>query len=191
MGKYLKKGKVSGEVVAVMDPPLGVRTRARTRTLALQKPSTDFLELRNRRLEKPVKVPQSPKVGKQGLRKKQKEEEEEEEEEEGGDVSFFGENVLGDDAIDRSTRESTPCNMITGLDSKCCTPGSATRPTNLTARSARNPMRQVIPSASEMDEFFSVSEKLQQRIFMEKYNFDVVNERPVEGGRYEWEKIDC
>jgi hypothetical protein len=68
MGKYMRKGKVSGEV-AVMEVPggalLGVRTRSRT--LALQRAqrpldkgdaedaAAEYLELRSRRLEKPHK----------------------------------------------------------------------------------------------------------------------------------------
>ena len=69
MGKYMRKGKVSGEV-AVMEVPggalLGVRTRSRT--LALQRAQRppdkgdaedaaagEYLELRSRRLEKPPK----------------------------------------------------------------------------------------------------------------------------------------
>ncbi|XP_057534825.1 cyclin-dependent kinase inhibitor 3-like [Amaranthus tricolor] len=62
MGKYMKKGKITGDV-AVMEIPqtnsLGVRTRART--LALQpNPELSYLQLRNRRLEKPPFQPPPP-----------------------------------------------------------------------------------------------------------------------------------
>jgi hypothetical protein len=73
MGKYMRKGKVSGEV-AVMEVPggalLGVRTRSRT--LALQRAQRpldkgdaedaagEYLELRSRRLEKPHKEQHPP-----------------------------------------------------------------------------------------------------------------------------------
>uniref|UniRef100_A0A0E0K8I9 Uncharacterized protein n=1 Tax=Oryza punctata TaxID=4537 RepID=A0A0E0K8I9_ORYPU len=73
MGKYMRKGKVSGEV-AVMEVGgalLGVRTRSRTlalqRTTSSQKPpekgegdpgaGAEYLELRSRRLEKPPHTP--------------------------------------------------------------------------------------------------------------------------------------
>lgn len=69
MGKYMRKGKVSGEV-AVMEVPggalLGVRTRSRTLAMQrAQKPPEkgeveekgEYLELRSRRLEKPPQVP--------------------------------------------------------------------------------------------------------------------------------------
>lgn len=92
MGKYTRKAKVSGEVLAVMDPPLGVRTRARTRTLALQKPSSDYLELRNRRLEKPAPPSPKPLLPKPAFNKS---------EEEDLELSFIGENLLEADAVDR------------------------------------------------------------------------------------------
>ncbi|KAF3328076.1 cyclin-dependent kinase inhibitor 4-like protein [Carex littledalei] len=200
MGKCTRKGKVSGEVVAVMDPPLGVRTRARTRTLALQKPSSDYLELRNRRLEKPAPPSPKPASVTPGFKKPEFEKRDkwgEEEEEEELEVSFIGENALEADAIDRSTRESTPCHLIMDPDAKCCTPGSTTRPVTNTYPTNRNCVRdsfqQIMPTPVEIEEFFSVAEQLQQRKFMEKYNFDPVNECPVPlpGGRYEWEKLDC
>ncbi|XP_020530959.1 cyclin-dependent kinase inhibitor 5 [Amborella trichopoda] len=76
MGKYMRKGKGSGEVAVmeVSSPSLGVRTRARTlalqksatATARLQKP-TSYLQLRSRRLEKPpfpdkTHSPQTPKT---------------------------------------------------------------------------------------------------------------------------------
>ncbi|XP_078173923.1 cyclin-dependent kinase inhibitor 4-like [Carex rostrata] len=199
MGKYTRKGKVSGEVVAVMDPPLGVRTRARTRTLALQKPSSDYLELRNRRLEKPAPPSPKPASVTPGFKKSEFEKRDKwgKEEEEELEVSFIGENALDADAIDRSTRESTPCNLIMDSGGKCCTPGSTTRPVPNTYPTNRNRVRdslqQIMPTPVEIEEFFSVAEQHQQQKFMEKYNFDPVNECPVSlpGGRYEWEKLDC
>ncbi|VFQ65795.1 unnamed protein product [Cuscuta campestris] len=41
------------------------------------------------------------------------------------------------------------------------------------------------PSAAEIEEFFSASEKYQQKLFREKYNYDVEKDLPLEG-RYEW-----
>eukprot|EP00262_Sarcandra_glabra_P014959 TRINITY_DN4510_c0_g1_i1.p1 TRINITY_DN4510_c0_g1~~TRINITY_DN4510_c0_g1_i1.p1 ORF type:complete len:246 (+),score=41.60 TRINITY_DN4510_c0_g1_i1:89-826(+) len=67
MGKYMKKAKISGGEVAVMEVPsqtslVGVRTRAKTlalqRNLNLQKSSSSssYLQLRSQRLEKPPLV---------------------------------------------------------------------------------------------------------------------------------------
>ncbi|CAH9057725.1 unnamed protein product [Cuscuta europaea] len=41
------------------------------------------------------------------------------------------------------------------------------------------------PSAAEIEEFFSATEKYQQKLFMEKYNYDVEKDVPLEG-RYKW-----
>ena len=63
MGKYMKKSKITSDVVAVMEVTSGVRTRAKTHALQLlQSPvssnldatSTCYLQLRSRRLEKPA-----------------------------------------------------------------------------------------------------------------------------------------
>lgn len=79
MGKYMKKSKIAGDVVAVMEvsphsSSLGVRTRARTLALQTLHKSEDddssfsYLQLRNRRLAKVVVVgnkkpqPQPPPV---------------------------------------------------------------------------------------------------------------------------------
>lgn len=46
-------------------------------------------------------------------------------------------------------------------------------------------MQRNTPTTNEVDEFFALAEKQQQALFMEKYNFDVVNDVPLPG-RYEW-----
>ncbi|XAR72889.1 hypothetical protein NMG60_11019676 [Bertholletia excelsa] len=44
------------------------------------------------------------------------------------------------------------------------------------------------PSAAEIEEFFSVAEKYEQKLFSEKYNYDVVKDVPLEG-RYQWVRL--
>ncbi|XP_021907446.1 cyclin-dependent kinase inhibitor 5-like [Carica papaya] len=102
----------------------------------------------------------------------------------------FGENVLEIEGRDRTTRESTPCSLIRDPDT-IRTPGSTTRPASSieTNRRVQGSSRRYIPTAHEMDEFFSGAEEEQQRKFIEKYNFDPVNDKPLPG-RYEWEKVD-
>ncbi|KAI4344970.1 hypothetical protein L6164_012142 [Bauhinia variegata] len=98
----------------------------------------------------------------------------------------FGENVLDLEGRERSTRESTPCSLIRDPDT-VRTPGSTTRP-NCSIKASRrteNSARQ-IPTAHEMDEFFAGAEEAIKRQFIEKYNFDPVNDKPLPG-RYEWE----
>ncbi|KAL4336296.1 hypothetical protein GQ457_07G016300 [Hibiscus cannabinus] len=108
----------------------------------------------------------------------------------GGIEASFGENVLDNEARERGTRESTPCNLIRDPES-IRTPGSTTRPTSSTETNRRvhNSVRGHLPTTREMDEFFSIAEEEQQRQFIEKYNFDPVNDKPLPG-RYEWEKLN-
>ncbi|XP_019166144.1 PREDICTED: cyclin-dependent kinase inhibitor 3-like [Ipomoea nil] len=100
----------------------------------------------------------------------------------------FGETILDCEPRDRFTRETTPCSLIREADD-VKTPSSTTRRTN--ARSATHRMRSSvrnIPSTGEMDEFFGCAEQQQQALFIEKYNFDIVNDLPLPG-RYEWATI--
>ncbi|PKU83642.1 cyclin-dependent kinase inhibitor 5 [Dendrobium catenatum] len=199
MGKYMRKAKLNGEV-ALMEvsaqSSIGVRTRART--LALQRlekssfsPAADnsssssscYLQLRSRRLEKPA-------VGiktKDSLEPKILDAAEASPEADGGLEVSFGENVLDLEARDR---ETTPCSLIRNSET-LSTPGSTTRPTVTAVLNCRvlNTTHQNIPSTHEMEEFFAGSERLQQRTFIEKYNFDPVNDCPIPG-RYEWVKLD-
>ncbi|KAL6563999.1 hypothetical protein OROHE_005239 [Orobanche hederae] len=98
----------------------------------------------------------------------------------------LGENNLDSEARgSRGTRESTPCSFIRTADG-VTTPGSSTRPRSPISR-AQNAGRG-IPASREMEEFFSQAEQSHQRRFIEKYNFDVVNDVPLPG-RYEWVKV--
>ncbi|PWA83127.1 Cyclin-dependent kinase inhibitor [Artemisia annua] len=187
MGKYIR-GKSNPKVSTLdISQSSGVRTRAKT--LALKKLQTEtpeemsYLQLRSRRLEKtPLTFCRSqnpnpnPKVNCCT----------------GGDQEgcFEGENNIGFDAREqRSTRESTPCNSIKDMN-VICTPGSSTRPRNLEAsnRINQNSITRIMPLAHEIEDFFARHEQAQQRRFADKYNFDIVNENPLEG-RYEWVRV--
>ncbi|XP_014508170.1 cyclin-dependent kinase inhibitor 7 isoform X1 [Vigna radiata var. radiata] len=41
------------------------------------------------------------------------------------------------------------------------------------------------PAKAEIEEFFAMAEKYEQKRFVEKYNFDIVRDMPLEG-RYQW-----
>ncbi|KAH7691057.1 Cyclin-dependent kinase inhibitor domain-containing protein [Dioscorea alata] len=218
MGKYMKKTKVGGEV-ALMEvgnqSSLGVRTRARTLALQrLQKPSdsspdppspSSYLQLRSRRLEKPVAdscpklnprarataaaaAAKSVSVGSVSLSSCR---DEPSLEIDGGVEVSFGENVLEVEERDRSARETTPCSLIRNSET-IGTPGSTTRVSNSGVSSRRIPSssHRNYPTTHEMEEFFARAEELQQRVFIEKYNFDPVNDLPLPG-RYEWVKLDA
>ncbi|KAL6189623.1 hypothetical protein ACLB2K_041009 [Fragaria x ananassa] len=222
MGKYMRKSKAAGDV-AVMEvsqaASLGVRTRAKT--LALQRSSSSYLQLRSRCLEKPpILVPKrhhnkhhhtpkqqqqpsaaepsptKPEDGGEELSPPKEEEQKKNSElndggEDGGaDEASFGENVLEFEGRERTTRESTPCSLIRDPDT-IRTPGSTTRPTNSadTNRRIQNSSQRHIPTAHDMDEFFAGAEEEQQKQFIDKYNFDPVNDKLLPG-RYEWEKLE-
>uniref|UniRef100_M1ACS4 Cyclin dependent kinase inhibitor n=1 Tax=Solanum tuberosum TaxID=4113 RepID=M1ACS4_SOLTU len=104
--------------------------------------------------------------------------------------SFEGENLLEIDGRERTTRESTPCNLIRDPDN-IPTPGSSTRPNNASEANGREPTsaQRIIPTAHEMNDFFAGTEEKQQKQFIEKYNFDPVNDKPLPG-RYKWVKVD-
>ncbi|CAN6834337.1 unnamed protein product [Brassica oleracea var. botrytis] len=239
MGKYIKKSKLDGESIPLMDvspSPLGVLTRAKSLALQrrLQKPSpsssspskqkttTDcvgggggsYLQLRSRRLQKkpPIVVirrrkkqrrvrnpnpsPQnqdsgrgsgggdgsrSDSVGESGVCGKAKD--------------FNGEinvdELQGSESFNRTTRESTPCSLMRKPES----PGSSTKLNNGVSDNSNereeslSGSRGHLPTTPEMDEFFSGAEEEQQKIFIDKYNFDPVNEQPLPG-RFEWKKVD-
>ncbi|KAJ8749539.1 hypothetical protein K2173_025734 [Erythroxylum novogranatense] len=185
-------------------------------SLASPNPDTSsFLQLRSRRLEKPqqghdTKVMQQPQVkdpkqressvklgsdcGKKVERKGCVGEKwaafgSKCETDELGLEGSFGDNCLDDEARERSTRESTPSSLI--RDSHTIrTPGSATKPTSSRAANqrGRNETRRNIPTTYEIEEFFACAQQQQRRLFIEKYNFDILNDVPLPG-RFEWQEI--
>lgn len=105
---------------------------------------------------------------------------------------FFGESPMiagpsNKDRHRRRTRESTPDSYGRSMEA----PGSTSR----TRRAGRSQGRSLsappfnraneAPSSSEIEAFFQSAEQQERRKFIERYNFDPVNERPLRG-RYEW-----
>ncbi|KAL3716214.1 hypothetical protein ACJRO7_007904 [Eucalyptus globulus] len=100
----------------------------------------------------------------------------------------YGENDLEIEDRDRSTRESTPCSLIRDLNANT-PPGSTTRQqSSCTAHRTQMSILRSIPTSDEMEEFFAYAEQRQQRSFIEKYNFDIVKDRPLPG-RFEWVQV--
>ncbi|KAK1439917.1 hypothetical protein QVD17_05742 [Tagetes erecta] len=60
-----------------------------------------------------------------------------------------------------------------------------TTTTEATSRRKPPPPAELMPSAAELEEFFSKAEKYEQKRFAKKYNFDIVKDIPMEG-RYQW-----
>lgn len=111
---------------------------------------------------------------------------------ESGDLGIgisFGENNLESEGGEMSDRESTHCSLIKVAD--CSTiPGSSMKQASIAPAAnqwAQNARLLDMPTTAEVEEFFAREEQLWQRLFIEKYNFDVVNDLPLPG-RYKWVK---
>ncbi|XVE49176.1 hypothetical protein DITRI_Ditri01bG0061400 [Diplodiscus trichospermus] len=77
-------------------------------------------------------------------------------------------------------RETTPLSELSGDSEEMESPEKKTPP------SPSKPPK--IPSQAEIDEFFSVAEKYEQKRFTEKYNYDIVKDVPLDGP-YQWVRL--
>ncbi|EOA13970.1 hypothetical protein CARUB_v10027095mg [Capsella rubella] len=218
MGKYMKKSKTTGKigVMEPSEPTtMGVRTRA-AKTLALKRlnsssaadsalpdDSSCYLQLRSRRLEKPfslIEPKQPPKVLKSGIKESRVDSVNSVDSvpvaqscngDECFDNSVSAQVSCGENSLDfesrHSTRESTPCNFVEDHEIMV-TPGSSTRSMRTATKEYTKDRDSTIPTTSELEEFFAFAEQQQQRLFVEKYNFDIVNDIPL-SGRYEWVQV--
>ncbi|XP_076924515.1 cyclin-dependent kinase inhibitor 4-like isoform X1 [Bidens hawaiensis] len=213
MGKYISRRNWKSKPKSIEPPSLGVGVLTRAKTLALRKSPAaavssagSYIQLRSRRLVKPISPkkkrkrscgnsnnnnnnnklnPRKLRVVNSSMLKVDSVNSE----------GSIGENTLEIEATGRTTRETTPCSLIRNPDN-INTPGSSTKSTTKSTRHAETKYRVLnttskpIPSTSEVDEFFMGPEKQQQQLFIEKYNFDPVNDKPLRG-RYEWMKLDA
>ncbi|KAG5010755.1 hypothetical protein AAZX31_07G194800 [Glycine max] len=56
------------------------------------------------------------------------------------------------------------------------------------AKSSAAVLKVKTPPKAEIEEFFAMAEKYEQKRFTEKYNFDIVRDLPLEG-RYQWVRL--
>ncbi|PHT32800.1 hypothetical protein CQW23_29137 [Capsicum baccatum] len=219
MGKYMRKSSKKPEVGVLDVSPLGVCTRAKVKQLqnsnsaAVAGVDVDgggYMQLRStRRLEKPKpfvgferKRRKCPLKDQEGHSWNSGDEKKEEIQEKMNEININGGDG-GDDAgveascgenlmeFERAARETTPSSLIRNPDSVRTPPGSSNR-RNYAEANGRVPFaagRDIPPTTRDMNDFFAGPEEKQQREFIEKYNFDPVNEKPLPG-RYEWVKID-
>ncbi|XP_022727278.1 cyclin-dependent kinase inhibitor 7-like [Durio zibethinus] len=82
--------------------------------------------------------------------------------------------------IDKFSRETTPLSELSGDSEEMESPEKKKSPT--TAKPPETP-----PQA-EIDEFFTVAEKYEQKRFTEKYNYDIVKDVPLDG-RFQWVRL--
>ncbi|XP_048636719.1 cyclin-dependent kinase inhibitor 4 [Brassica napus] len=217
MGKYMRKSKLDGEAISLMEvspssssSSLGVLTRAKS--LALQrKPSSSFslpkttdcggsyLQLRSRRLQKkpPIVV---IKRRKQQLRRKEscgRNSKSDSVAESDGKEKVLSDEINNNkgsssESLNRSTSESTPCTFNREAEINTSLGSSKKLNNGISDNSDQieeNLSGSHRPTTPDMDRFFSGAEEEQQKQFIDKYNFDPVNEQPLPG-RFEWEKVD-
>ncbi|KAH0925560.1 hypothetical protein HID58_017816 [Brassica napus] len=189
---------------------LGVLTRAKS--LALQrKPSSSFslpkttdcggsyLQLRSRRLQKkpPIVV---IKRRKQQLRRKEscgRNSKSDSVAESDGKEKVLSDEINNNkgsssESLNRSTSESTPCTFNREAEINTSLGSSKKLNNGISDNSDQieeNLSGSHRPTTPDMDRFFSGAEEEQQKQFIDKYNFDPVNEQPLPG-RFEWEKVD-
>ncbi|KAL0424602.1 UNVERIFIED_CONTAM: Cyclin-dependent kinase inhibitor 7 [Sesamum radiatum] len=89
----------------------------------------------------------------------------------------------GDSLDCRERRGTTP---LTEVQAESVEMDSTARP--LESNSRHRSMADKMPSEAELEEFFAAAEKNLQRQFIDKYNYDIVKDLPLEG-RYEWVQI--
>ncbi|KAL3621165.1 hypothetical protein CASFOL_036077 [Castilleja foliolosa] len=94
-------------------------------------------------------------------------------------------------SIDRIfSRECTPTSELYG-DSEEILLQSLSTPKKKSLSPPENPRRKIVeitPSAAELDEFFAAAEEYDRKRFVEKYNFDIVKDVPLEG-KYQWVRL--
>ncbi|XP_059647771.1 cyclin-dependent kinase inhibitor 7 [Cornus florida] len=86
----------------------------------------------------------------------------------------------------RFSRETTPTSELCA-DSNEEMESSTSKLSPASHRRRKQPTAKM-PSTAEIEEFFSVAEKYEQKRFAQKYNYDVVKDEPLVG-RYEWVRL--
>lgn len=96
------------------------------------------------------------------------------------------------DNIDEETADSLDCrersetSLLIEVQAESGELESTPRP--FESNSPRPSIAEKMPSGDELDEFFAAAEKNLQKKFIDKYNFDIAKDKPLDG-RYEWVHI--
>ncbi|KAH9619633.1 hypothetical protein KSS87_011170 [Heliosperma pusillum] len=189
-------GKVRGDITEIPNKYASIGVRTRSRTLALQ-PISDlsFLQLRTRRLQKPLFQHSPPPAGSTDASKENVGCHVTSDRQGrfghfdcGVDEASFGDNIL-EFGSTKSTRECRP-NSLNRDAEVIGTPSSTTQSTcSFTVNHGDCTMQSAIPTTLEMEEFFAAFELHQQQLFLQRYNYDIVNDMS-HLGRYEWVRVD-
>ncbi|KAL7246846.1 hypothetical protein ACSBR2_001874 [Camellia fascicularis] len=87
----------------------------------------------------------------------------------------------------RFRREMTPSSELS-TDMDELESSTVTKPSSAASLFRRKHLVAKMPSAAEIEEFFSTAEKLEQKLFADKYNYDIKKDLPKEG-RYQWVRL--
>ncbi|XP_073060481.1 cyclin-dependent kinase inhibitor 1-like [Primulina eburnea] len=90
------------------------------------------------------------------------------------------------DSLDCGVRERRETSPLIEVQAESGELESTARP--LESNFRRPFTAEKMPSEDELEEFFAAAEKNQQKKFIDKYNFDIAKDEPLEG-RYEWVDI--
>ncbi|CAJ1939427.1 unnamed protein product [Sphenostylis stenocarpa] len=93
--------------------------------------------------------------------------------------------TMGFEMVDSTNRNFKPSSLLSQFS------GDSEESTMFPAKSsaAVSENRKVkAPPEAEIEEFFVMAEKYEQKRFVEKYNFDIVRDMPLEG-RYQWVRL--
>ncbi|KAF6138997.1 hypothetical protein GIB67_010723 [Kingdonia uniflora] len=182
MGKYMRKRKETGEVAAVMEVSsqvVGVRTRSKTLAMASSSSAkrkicgsgesqsrTRRRILHNMEEDRTITIHSVSDLVSSSQCSSN------------GSSELIDKSTKGD-RIGVETSAST-C-LINNRERRETTPLSDLQNWESTAMEASDKM----PTDDEINDFFTDAEKKEQKRFSDKYNYDIVNDVPLEG-RYEW-----
>ncbi|XP_010488593.1 PREDICTED: cyclin-dependent kinase inhibitor 5-like [Camelina sativa] len=182
MGKYIKKSKIAGDlsVKDISHPTtLGFRTRSAAKNLPLHRlrshsdkaESLNYLQPRSRRL---VKLPLLSSTKKQQRL-----------------ISVGHECQKRNSRAKNVPAEKKTVALVTTETEEDCgdneNTSRADRAFDLESGN-RSIVRDSEAIRSEIEDFFAYAEQQQHRLFIQKYNFDIVSDNPLPG-RYEWVKV--
>ncbi|KAK6916469.1 Cyclin-dependent kinase inhibitor domain [Dillenia turbinata] len=98
------------------------------------------------------------------------------------DLKSEGMEIQQSKSRERDSRETTPVSDLCVPDEMDSTAEKSNRHILRSSAAAK------MPSTAEIEEFFASAEKLEQKRFIDKYNYDIVKDVPLQG-RFQWVRL--
>ncbi|GLT98325.1 hypothetical protein SLE2022_158340 [Rubroshorea leprosula] len=102
--------------------------------------------------------------------------------------SFETEISTCNNSSNKFSKETTPLSQLRGDFEEMDSTMKKSSPAVASNQPRNSHAVAKMPSQVEIDEFFSVAEKDEQKRFTKKYNYDIVKDVPLEG-RYQWVRL--